>query len=165
MEKPSVGEISNFDSRKYDLVKGKYELLKNKSKEVHLLVKFYMVLISDPVRRIQKSNLARAFVMWKQNLPVLDKCEELGRQLQERTAALNVLRDCYLRDVVAIKYHCERIMNETEARAATSTVHYEDNVSHFVELAAIPSATLKDLLDEARETPNALSRFRELARL
>jgi len=92
----------------------RYSLFKNKPSYVVAMIRFMSILQKDPVRKINNISLMRAFVAWKDNKPVLDKCDELGRQLQERTKALQTLRDCYLRDVISIKYHLERIVGEND---------------------------------------------------
>jgi hypothetical protein len=41
--------------------------------------------------------------------PIYQKCDELALQLMERNEVVTTFRDAYLRDVVSIKYHLEKI--------------------------------------------------------
>lgn len=63
----------------------------------------------DHFERNKKLILGKFWIRWSKVLPLKQKCEELGRQLQERLTVVESLRDSYLRDVVSIKYHLERI--------------------------------------------------------
>lgn len=42
----------------------------------------------------------RAFLIWAEKYPLYQKCDELAKQLQERTHALIIMKESYLRDVV-----------------------------------------------------------------
>lgn len=55
----------------------------------------------DPVRRAGKANLYRYFHIWSLCLPLTQKCNELGKQLRERNAALATVRDSYNKDCIA----------------------------------------------------------------
>ena len=63
----------------------------------------------DYFERNKKLILGKFWIRWSKVLPLKQKCEELGRQLQERLTVVESLRDSYLRDVVSVKYHLERI--------------------------------------------------------
>lgn len=54
----------------------------------------------DPGRRAHKANLYRYFHIWSLCLPLTQKCNELGKQLRERSAALESVRDSYNRDCI-----------------------------------------------------------------
>ena len=54
----------------------------------------------DPVKKDQKIALLRAFLIWSERLPLYQKCNELGRQLQERHLMLTTVKDSYIRDVI-----------------------------------------------------------------
>ena len=77
---------------------------------------------------------------------------------------LRSLRDHYLRDVVAIKYHTEKVIE-----VATPLVTDEDGdpersegeilLQHRSELKGIPSATLKEVIDDAKNSLTPTSSF------
>ena len=46
----------------------------------------------------------KAFLIWSEKLPLIQKCNELKEQLQERSLTLATIRDSYLRDVVRYIY-------------------------------------------------------------
>ena len=48
-----------------------------------------MILVKDPVGSVDRSKLVRAFTIWQHKWPLTQKCDELGRQMQERMLALN----------------------------------------------------------------------------
>ena len=54
----------------------------------------------DPVKKDKKIALLRAFLIWSERLPLYQKCNELGRQLQERHLMLTTVKDSYIRDVI-----------------------------------------------------------------
>jgi hypothetical protein len=58
-----------------------------------------MITLS-PFHRDDKTKLAYAFLKWSHTLSLHDKCDELGKQLQERTSVLTTLKESYVRDVI-----------------------------------------------------------------
>jgi hypothetical protein len=40
------------------------------------------------------------FMIWAEKFPLYQKCDELAKQLQERTQALTIMKESYLRDVI-----------------------------------------------------------------
>ena len=54
----------------------------------------------DPERKKLKTSMHKYFHIWSLCLPLNQKCEELGKQLQERNGILQTVRESYLRDVV-----------------------------------------------------------------
>lgn len=67
----------------------------------------------DPLRRVRRIMMLKAFVMWKNVYPVAQKCDELGRQLQERMSALHTIRESYIRDVLCVKFHVDKLNEAT----------------------------------------------------
>ena len=63
----------------------------------------------DPFVRYRKNYLMKAFVTWGKCAPLVQHVKELRHQLQERTLLFEALRESYLKDVISVKYHLERI--------------------------------------------------------
>jgi hypothetical protein len=58
------------------------------------------LIIITPIPKDNKTKLAHAFLKWAYNLPLHNKCDELGAQLQERASVVQVVKEAYLRDVI-----------------------------------------------------------------
>ena len=54
----------------------------------------------SPIHLTPEMKKAKAFMIWAEKLPLMQKCNELSLQLQERTLALTTIKESYLRDVV-----------------------------------------------------------------
>jgi hypothetical protein len=54
----------------------------------------------SPVNLTPEMKKAKAFMIWAEKLPLMQKCDELAGQLRERSYALTCIKECYLRDVV-----------------------------------------------------------------
>ena len=64
---------------------------------------------SDPYVKHRREYLSRAFITWSRCAPLIQICGELKRQLQERSSVFELLRESYLRDVVSVKHHLDKI--------------------------------------------------------
>ena len=78
--------------------------------------------------------------------------------------ALRSLRDHYLRDVVAIKYHTEKVIEVakplvTDEDGEAETPGGKLLLQHQAELQGIPSATLKDVIEDAKNSLTPTSEF------
>ena len=146
----------------------------------HSLFPFYVLLARDPARIQNRAKLSRAFTIWSQRLPLQLKCFELEGQMKERVLTITSLRDNYLRDVVSVKYHIEKVIEAAKAMATASTnvnvdhndVHdriqngnstISDSLSlitqHSAELQSVPSASMRPLIDLAKSSLNPSSEF------
>eukprot|EP01033_Poteriospumella_lacustris_P019054 gene19054-13751_t len=56
----------------------------------------------------------RAFKKWQDRYPLVMKCIELARQLQERSSMLETVRSSYLKDVVSVKHQLAGLSKLTE---------------------------------------------------
>lgn len=88
-----------------------------------------------PRNRDTKILLAKAFITWCDNLPLRDKCNELSKQLQERTEIITTLKESYVRDVLNVKMHIENIYNQLK------------NSDSLCELQSIPSVDLRSFME------------------
>lgn len=53
-----------------------------------------------PTRRTDIMLMTRAFLVWAEKFPLYQKCDELAKQLQERSETMTILKESYLRDVI-----------------------------------------------------------------
>jgi hypothetical protein len=83
--------------------------------------------------------------------PIYQKCDELALQLMERNEVVTTFRDAYLRDVVSIKYHLEKI---GEIKFPEEDKH---NVPEMYSLSAIPSPDLRSLVEKAKQAEHPTS--------
>jgi hypothetical protein len=56
-----------------------------------------------------RSKMMRAFTLWSRVLPLQYKTIELECQMKERIMTISALRDNYLRDVISVKYHIDKV--------------------------------------------------------
>lgn len=63
----------------------------------------------DPFVKHRREHLSKAFITWSKCAPLIQMCGELKRQLQERSSVFELLRESYLRDVVSVKHHLDKI--------------------------------------------------------
>ena len=104
-------------------------------------------------------------------LPLIQKCDELGKQLHERLLVVSSLRESYFRDVLCVKHHLEKlkefssklpaISNKPDSTSDENKVgdvseHLKDHVDMY-DLHAIPSTNLRPLIQNALNSPNMTS--------
>ena len=107
-------------------------------------------VIKTPFDRNKKSLLVKFFLRWSKMLPLHEKCDELAKQLQDRLVAIASIRDSYLRDVVRVKYHLQKIQEfklpgDDEPALIKQTGH------DMYDLHVVPSISLRKLIDRAVE--------------
>jgi hypothetical protein len=56
----------------------------------------------SPTQRTDENLKMKAFTIWAVKFPLQQKCDELGKQLQERLSSLTIMKDSYLRDIVRL---------------------------------------------------------------
>ncbi len=66
-------------------------------------------VMKSPFERNRKIILLKAFFKWHRLFPMHQKADELARQMQDRLVAIASIRDSYLRDIVRVKYHLDKI--------------------------------------------------------
>lgn len=144
---------------------GKEKLVKHTS-SIDYWFPFVALLKRDPNRSLYKSRIARAFTIWKYKLPLDIKCTELEKQMKERVLTISTLRDNYLRDVVAVKYHLEQIVeaasvvkDSIEMSQAEKDKVYATIEEHAAELPILPNSNLQSLIDHAKKSSNPTSMF------
>lgn len=110
---------------------------------------------SQLIRRRTEA-LLRAFQKWSCEFPLFQKCDELAKQLRERSYMLDSMRSSYLRDVVSIKYHLENIANYdiTDGKEAETLTKMKEDM---YALHAIPSIDLRSLVEKAKRSANQTS--------
>jgi hypothetical protein len=134
----------------------------NISYQPNRFLPLYVLLLRNPDRTSNRAAMARAFSIWSQRLPLQHKCTELENQMKERVLTISTLRDNYLRDVVALKYHVEKIVSEVSSFDNPIIKESLDKLSeHKYEMTSIPSANLNSLIQLAK---NALSPSSEFLR-
>ena len=85
MESGSEGFQSGYTSRRVSDARA--------AREPELVLHgLQMILVKDPVGSVDRFKLVRAFTIWQHKWPLTQKCDELGRQMQERMLALNKVR-------------------------------------------------------------------------
>lgn len=107
------------------------------------------ILSVDPFIRNKRSILLKAFVVWNKVHPLNQKCNELAHQLQERISVVESLRDSYLRDVVAVKYYLNKIHEYKQVQDQQQVK--TDGLPDMYDLHAIPSTSLRHLIDKAKQ--------------
>ena len=66
-------------------------------------------VMKSPFEKNRKIILLKAFMKWHKVLPLNQKCDELAKILQDRLVAVASIRDSYLRDIVRVKHHLQKI--------------------------------------------------------
>jgi hypothetical protein len=108
---------------------------------------------------------------WSKMLPLIQKCDELGKQLHERLLVVSSLRESYFRDVLCVKHHLEKLKEYSSKLPALSSI--TDGISDekktgesadslkshmdMYDLHAIPSTNLRPLIQNALNSPNMTS--------
>jgi L-lactate utilization protein LutC len=97
--------------------------------------------------RLRLETLLRAFYRWSYEFPLAQKCDELAKQLRERNLMLDTVRSSYLRDVVSVKHHLDRINDAEADEENPSLVKLKQNM---YDLHTLPSVDLRGLVENAR---------------
>jgi hypothetical protein len=92
-------------------------------------------------------DLQRAFLKWVYELPIYQKCDELWKQLKERTKIADTLRSSYLRDVLSVKLYVDKITN-IDASNPNNLKDITDIKNEYSE--AIPSFDLRGMIENAK---------------
>jgi len=101
------------------------------------------------VNRKRLDMLLRAFYRWSYEFPLAQKCDELAKQLRERSLMMDTVRSSYLRDVVSIKYQLDKI-NDAEVDSENfSLVKLKQNM---YDLHTLPSVDLRELVENVRQS-------------
>ncbi len=124
------------------------EQLAHITKVFEIMVKW---LEMDPIKRNRPIVMAKAFFRWAKIFPVNLKCDELAKQLQERSLSLTTFRDAYLKDVISVKYYLDKI-----AQIKLPDGKPEIGIDMY-DLHTIPSVDLRCLIDKALQSQNATS--------
>lgn len=119
------------------------------SKVMNIMVKW---LEMDPIQRNRSAILAKSFCRWAKVFPVYQKCDELARQLQERSLVVNTFRDAYLKDVISVRYHLDKIAS-LKLPDGSPEIGYD-----MYDLQAVPSTDLRVLIERAKQslTPTSM---------
>ena len=111
------------------------------------LLKRLIQIKRSQTNRKRLETLLRAFYRWSYEFPLAQKCDEMSKQLRERNLMMDTVRSSYLRDVVSIKHHLDKI-NEAEIDSNDTTlVKLKQNM---YDLHTLPSVDLRSLVDNAR---------------
>lgn len=109
-----------------------------------------MILQKGHIKKAQKHCVTKAFIKWWKLFPLQLKCDEIARQLQERTQIVHTLRESYLRDVVSIKYHLEKVAEQAKVEDKSTELDMYD-------LHTLPSANFRNLIQRAMDSKNPTS--------
>lgn len=145
-------ETSSFDSK-----------IDRQSDEfiAHRLKVLSDALESDPLRKLRKILMLKAFYKWSSIFPIYQKCDELGKQLQERLNTLGTVRECYIRDVISIKFHLD---NLSEATVKATIEHGKSKANQLsnendddLHTESLPSVDLRAMIKKCKDAPNQSS--------
>ena len=101
------------------------------------------------LHRKRLDTLLRAFYRWSYEFPLAQKCDELAKQLRERSLMMDTVRSSYLRDVVSIKYQLDMINDAEVDNNDTSLVKLKQNM---YDLHTLPSVDLRSLVENVRQS-------------
>ena len=118
------------------------ENLKNKLKECFVKFGIIEVPSNDFVL------LTRAFSLWYRVIPLNTKCEELAKELQEKTSIIDLLREAYLRDVVSVKYCVTELAKEFKQESKFDIIDQIDS---------LPSLNLRNFILKYQQNPQSSS--------
>ena len=140
-----------------EAAKSRDHALKMRQENVRILLGRVM---KSPFDRNKKSLLLKFFLRWSKMLPLYVKCDELAKQLQDRITAIASIRDSYLRDVVRVKYHLQKIQEfklpgEEEPALLQQTGH------DMYDLHVVPSISLRKLIDRAVQKDSSSAQLQE----
>ena len=94
----------------------------------------------------------KAYIKWSKMLPLIQKCDELGKQLHERLLVVSSLRESYFRDVLCVKHHLEKLKEFSSKLPAIS--NKPDSTSDENKIGDV-SENLKDRMTRAVILPEA----------
>ena len=109
--------------------------------------------LCDPYRRYRVQILQKAWIKWKLVHPLNIKCDELAKQLQERLQTINLVRESYLKDVISVKYHLERL-NDFVKKDPYYLEHFPD----MYDIHSLPSTNIYNLVNKVKAAPSATSK-------
>ena len=104
-----------------------------------LSIRLIRVFSQDSLAISRKQMKFKAFQHWARQSVLLQRCEELSKHLSERLEVVNSLRECYLRDVINIKYQLESFLKKDSNKASKISSNL------IKETEAIPSVDLRHL--------------------
>jgi len=133
------------------------EALKHRQENARILLKR---AIKSPFDRNKKSLLLKFFLRWSKMLPLYVKCDELAKQLQDRLVAIASIRDSYLRDVVRVKYHLQKIQEFTLPGDAEPAL-LKHTGHDMYDLHVVPSISLRKLIDRAVQKDGSSMQLQE----
>lgn len=99
--------------------------------------------------RKRLETMLRAFYRWSYEFPLALKCDEMSKQLKERNLMMDTVRSSYLRDVVSIKHHLDKINDAEVDNTDTSLVRLKQNM---YDLHTLPSVDLRSLVENVRQS-------------
>jgi hypothetical protein len=117
-------------------------------------------IMKTPFERNRKQFLVKYFLRWSKMLPLHVKCDELARQLQDRLVAIASIRDSYLRDVVRVKYHLQKIQ-EFKLPGDDQPALIKQTGHDMYDLHVVPSISLRKLIDRATEVNTSSMQLQE----
>lgn len=121
------------------------------------------VLCRDPLKISREKVVFKAFQHWAKYVLLLEKCEELGKQLQERLHVVQTVKESYLRDVVSVKmellapdkYKMSKILAENKINKTRVVSIYDDESSSGASSSTdLVDFALHSLSDNASEHLN-----------
>jgi len=117
-------------------------------------------VMKSPFNRNKKSLLLKFFLRWSKMLPLYVKCDELAKQLQDRITAIASIRDSYLRDVVRVKYHLQKIQ-EFKLPGEEQPALLQQTGHDMYDLHVVPSISLRKLIDRAVQKDGSSAQLQE----
>ena len=112
----------------------------------------YRIAEIDPYERRRKILCMRAFIKWVECAPIVWKCNELKRQLQERNATYEVLHNAYLKDVIVVAHHIKNV-----SQLVKEKLSYD-----LYDIDAMPLTQIRSVIDQAVKIPKQTSvQFKE----
>ena len=112
----------------------------------------YRIAEIDPYERRRKILCMRAFIKWGECAPIVWKCNELKRQLQERNALYEVLHNSYLKDVIVVAHHIKNV-----SQLVKEKLSYD-----LYDVDAMPLTQIRSVIEQAVKIPKQTSvQFKE----
>ena len=110
-------------------------------------------VLKTPFEKNKKIIMLKAFMKWHKMLPLHQKCDELAKIAQDRIMSVTAIRDSYLRDIVRIKQHLQKIQEYRDPGHEDDEVgKYTKETGHdMYDLHVVPSLNLRTLIDRALE--------------
>lgn len=107
-------------------------------------------LLNEQAGRLHVAMCMRTFRRWQVEFPMALKCDELTRQLRERSQLLENIRSCYLKDVVGIKYYLDQLNKVKDSKDEVIQEKLEEWRKGAYDLHALPSADIRTLINNAQ---------------